>query len=248
MGQSGPFSAAIMAYFFAATDTYTEGLLRTIKMLSKVTEIPAGIPYSRIGALRYYPLGLILYTVFICGVAANRGELLKRVLAIPLKHHRGHPDSHIGDTFFYWYEAKALFNDAFGQRWCEPMAQRIRQVITDHVAELLTELNEAEYFFRGEFILALTGIDVTMSSGRAAEDRMPLPGLYLYMHEANDAISELLLEHPDWLDKLYNHPLNEILDMFDRNAQKMAASGCIPIALQGLKTAEIYQESLKRKK
>jgi hypothetical protein len=35
--------------------------------------------------------------------------------------------------------------------------------------------------------------------------------------------------------------------MFDQNAHKVAASNCIAIGIHGLKTSELYQESLKRK-
>jgi hypothetical protein len=55
------------------------------------------------------------------------------------------------------------------------------------------------------------------------------------------------MELPDWLDKFYNHSLNEILTSFDQNAHKVAGSGCISTGLYGLKTAELYQESTKKK-
>ncbi len=227
---------------------YTDALLRSIKILAKATEVPSGVQYNLIGeALRYYPLALILYTIFICGVAANRGNVLKQVLEIPIKHPRRNGTSAITDIYFFYHEARALFNDAYEQRWCEPVAQRIRQVLNDKVGEMITEFSEPEYFFRGEFVLSLTNIDKEMSQGEEVDRRVPLGGLYLYMHEAHDPIVEFILENPEWLGKLYSHPLNEILDMFDRNAHKMAGSGCIAIGMHGLKTAEHYQESLKRK-
>lgn len=227
---------------------YTDVLLRAVKMLAKVPEVPTGTPYNRIGqSLRYYPLGLILYTIFICGVAANRGDLLKRVMQIPVKHPGRTETSDMTDIFFYWYDAGILFNDASGQRRCAPIADRIRQVIRDHIGEMITEFSEPEYFFRGEFVLALTRIDVGMKHGEGVDHRVPLSGLYLYMHEGNEPITTLLLEHPDWLDKLYDHPLNEILDMFDRNADKVAGSDCIAFGLHGLKTRETYDESLRRR-
>lgn len=227
---------------------YTDALLRSVKMLAKATEVPSGVQYNRIGeALRYYPLALILYTIFICGVAANRGDVLKQVLEISIKHHRNNGTSAITDVYFFYYEARALFNDAYEQRWCEPIAQRIRQILSDKVGEMITEFSEPEYFFRGEFVFALTNIDKGMSGGEDAEHQVPLGGLYLYMHEAHDPIAEFLLENPEWFSKLYDHPLNEILEIFDRNAHKMAGSGCIAIGMHGLKTVEHYQESLNRK-
>lgn len=225
---------------------YTDALLRTIKVLAKTIEIPSGTQYNRIGeALRCYPLWIILYTIFVCGVAVNRGDILKKILEIQIKHPRGYSD--ITETYFYSYNAKGLFNDAFAQRWCEPIAQRIRQILGDRIGEMITEFSEPEYFFRGEFVLALTNIDKNMSTGKDVERRTPLGGLYLYMHEAHDPIIDFLSESPEWFPKLYSHPMNEILDMFDRNADKMAGSGCIAIGMYGMKTAEVYQEALTKK-
>ncbi|HVX90934.1 MAG TPA: ATP-binding protein [Candidatus Paceibacterota bacterium] len=227
---------------------YTDVLLRAVKMLAKVPEIPTGTPYNRVGqSLRYYPLGLILYTIFVCGVATGKSDLLKRVMQIPVKHPGRTETSDMTDIFFYWYDAGALFNDATGQRRCAPIAERIRQTIRDNVGEMITEFSEPEYFFRGEFVLALTRIDVGMTHGEGADHRVPLAGLYLYMHEGNEPITGLLLEHPDWLDKIYDHPLNELLDMFDRNANKMSNSGCFAMGLHGLKTRAAYDESLQRR-
>lgn len=227
---------------------YTDALLRALKILAKATDVPSGTQYNRIGvALRYYPLMLLLYTIFICGVAANRGNLLKQVLEIPIKHRQRNATSPITDVYFFSYEAKSLINDAYAQRWCEPIAQRMRQVIGDKIGEMITEFSEPEYFFRAEFVLALTNIDKDMSKGEDAEHRTPLGGLYLYMHEAHDPIMDFIAENPDWFAKLYEHPLNEILDMFDRNAHKMAGSGCIAIGMHGIKTAQAYQEMLQKR-
>lgn len=227
---------------------YTDALLRSIKILAKAIDVPSGTQYNRIGvALRYYPLMVLLYTIFICGVAANRDSVLKQVLEIPIKHQRRNATSPITDIYFFSCEVKSLINDAYVQRWCEPIAQRIRQVIGDKIGEMITEFSEPEYFFRGEFVLALTNIDKGMSQGEGVDHRVPLGGLYLYMHEAHDPIMEFIAENPDWFAKLYSHPLNEILDMFDQNAHKMAGSGCLAIGMHGIKTAQAYQEMLQRK-
>jgi hypothetical protein len=228
--------------------TYTEALLRAIKLLAKSSDVPSGTAFNRIGeAIRYYPLGTILYTIFICGAAANRGDILKKVLDIPLKHQRRSATSHITDIFFYWWDAKALFNHAYSQRWCEPISQRIRQLLSDHISEMITDFTEPEYFFRGEFVLALANIEKCINEGKDAENRMPLPGLYLYMHEASEPISDFVLEHLDWFDKLYNNPLSEILEAFDSNSHKMANQNSFADGIRGLKTAELYQMSLENK-
>lgn len=226
---------------------YIESLLKTIKILAKTPDVPNGVQYNRIGeAVRYYPLWQIIYVAFICGTVANKGGVLKQILETPLKHQRRNATSDITDIFFFSYEAKALFNDAFTQRWCEPIAQRIRQVVGDTIGEMISEFSEPEYFFRGEFVLALTNIDKCMTNGEQAERRVPLGGLYLYIHEGNDPITSFVLENPEWFAKLYSHPLNEILDMFDRNASKMAGSGCFATGMHGVKTAEMHQQALQK--
>ena len=167
------------------SNAYTDALLRAVKILAKTPEMPNGMQYNTTGeAVRYYPLGLILYTIFVCGVAAGRGDLLKQVLEIPLKRSRRRDPEHILELFYYWHDARALFNDAFSQTSCEPIAQRIRQVINDRVGEMFAEVSEPEFFFRGEFVLALAHIDLNITGGSAVEYQVPLPGLYLYMHEA----------------------------------------------------------------
>lgn len=228
---------------------YTDGLLRALKVLAKVTDVPSGAQYNRIGeSLRYYPLLLILYTIFTCGVAANRGDVLRHVLDMRLKYQRRKETLSIAYVYFLSYEAKAFFNDAFTQRWCEPIAQRIRQVLSDRVLEMVTDFTEPEFFFKGEFVFALKHIDDTMTDGEAVEHRTPLGGAYLFFYEAHDPITSLVTENPEWFAKLYDHPLNEILDMFDRNANKMAGSGCIAIGMHGVKTVDAHNEALKKKK
>lgn len=229
-------------------DLYTDALLKSIKLLAREIEIPSGTQYNRIGeALRYYPLCIILYTIFVCGVSTNRGSLLRKVLDIPIKHRDRNILVPITDVYFYTYEVKSLINDAFSQRWCEPIANRVRQLISDNVGDMLTEFSELEYFFKGEFVLVLANIEKCMSRGEGADHRVPLGGLYLYLHEAYDPITDLIQELPDWLTKFYKYPLNEILDMFDRNSHKMCERGCFSTGLRGIKTVDIYQETLRKR-
>ncbi|MFA6094666.1 MAG: ATP-binding protein [Candidatus Paceibacterota bacterium] len=227
---------------------YTDALMRALKVLAKSIEVPSGVQYNRIGeGLRYYPLYLILYVIFICGVASNRGDVLKRVLDMQIKHRSRDASAPITDLYFYTHGMRALINDAYTQRWCEPVAQRIRQVIGDQIGEMITDYSEQEYFFRGEFVLSLTNIDKGIINGEDAERRVPLGGLYLYFHEAHEPILDFVRENPDWFSKLFTHSLKEILNAFDQNADKMTGSGCIAIGMHGLKTAPVYEEILQKK-
>jgi hypothetical protein len=67
------------------------------------------------------------------------------------------------------------------------------------------------------------------------------------MEEAYEVIEGFLLEHPDWLDKFYKNPLDEILGIFDQTATKAVAPNCIAIGLRGLRTAESYRQTLQGK-
>lgn len=228
---------------------YTDSLLKTIRILAKTYDVPSGVQYNRIGeAIRYYPLWQVVYTAFICGTVAGRVGILKRILEIPLKCEKRKTTSNIMDTFFFLCGAKALFNDAFAQRWCEPIAQRIRQVIADTVGEMISELSEPEYFFRGEFVLALTNIDKCITNGEQEEHCVPLGGLYLYMYEGMDPIADFIVEKPEWFPQLYTHPLNKILELFDSNAAKVVASGCFADGMRGIKTADLFQQSSQQKR
>lgn len=228
---------------------YTDALLRVIKIMAKVTEVPAGTTFNRFGEnIRYYPLGIILYTIFICGTVSKRVDLLKKVLQVPLKYKTKNVTSSITNLLFYWNTAQPIFNDAMSSRFCAPIAQRVRQLISNNIGEMLSEYSEPEYFFRGEFTLALTHIDTDIGNKEGKNDRFPIHGLYLYMHEANNPITEIITNHSDFLDKLYKHPLNEILEAFDTNAHKLANSGCITIGVHDINTSKIYSDSLLNKK
>lgn len=227
---------------------YTDALMRAVKMLAKIVDVPSGTSYNRIGtAIRYYPLGLIIYTIFICGVTANRPLILKKALDLPIRGPRGDTRTRVTDIFYLWYDARDLFNDAFAQRWCEPISQRVRQVTTDHIGDLFTEFTEPEYFFRGEFVLALTRIDQSIEDGENIDRQVPWPGLYLYLSEVHDIIVSFLNDPPSWFGEFYHQPMKEILDAFDQNAHKVISSGCFDSGLRNLKTSKIYEDSLQKR-
>ena len=71
----------------------------------------------------------------------------------------------ITDFVQHWYGARGLFNSFFEQNMCEPIAERVRQVLRDRVGELLPSLTEPELFFPGEFVLAMVPIDLAIQEG-----------------------------------------------------------------------------------
>lgn len=211
---------------------YTEAVLRSMKILAKTAEAPPGCRYSDVGrALRYYPLMLLLYTIFICGVARRRTDLLRHVAALPLRHSEPGYISDITDSFFYSHHAHLLFNDMLERKLCEPIAARIQQAVDEYIGEEFAELSRDEYYFQGEFALALVRIDHMLSGGAHRERVVPVPGLYLYSHKADQSVSVLLAENHEWLAGLYSTPLRDILDHFDRNAVSVVSPNCFATGL-----------------
>jgi hypothetical protein len=221
--------------------SFTDALLRVAKTLARAVQ-PSGVGFNLIGpALRDYPLVMLLYTAFVSGTQANSGGILKRLLEIPLRQRGRENRGNILSAFLYVRRAKELFNTAFGGHWCEPIAMRIRQVLSDHIGDLFAGIAEPEYFFRGEFVLALAAIDRGITDKIQIERIAPLPGLYLYLTEANDVIRDFISERPDWLNDVYRNPLPEILRIFDSNWSKAVSSDCIGTGVYGLNASTLYQ-------
>lgn len=227
---------------------YTSTLLAALKLLAKAPVVPGGVSYNRLGeGLRHYPLGLILYAVATVGVAANRGALLHDILTLPIKYPRVARISRITETYRYWYSAKELFNDAYEQRWCSPLNMRARQILADHIGEMLAGLSEPEYFFPGEFVLMLSRIDTDMSDERDPQHQIPWPGLYLYHHESVEPIIEFLSDSPAWFEKIYQHKLSDILHRFRDNAGKAAPEDCWGHRLDFVDVVKVFEEGHARK-
>lgn len=227
-----------------AKGTYTDAVLRCIKLLAKATEVPSGVSFNKIGeSLRYYPLGALLYTVIVCGVAAGRIDLMKKALSVPLRRRPSGNSAHISHTFFAWYYAREIVNHAYGTTLCEPLPHRIRQWIREHIGEMLPETSEPEYFFRGEFVLALSHIDASITEGQTPEHQTPSAGEYLYLHEAREPIESFLLEREPWFDSFYANPLKNILNRFDANAHLVAAPNCYSSGLYGLRAERAYEKA-----
>ena len=58
-----------------------DAVVDVFRVLPKVVDPPHGVTFNAVGkGLRAYPLGLMAYTCFVCGVAENRSALLRRIL------------------------------------------------------------------------------------------------------------------------------------------------------------------------
>jgi len=166
---------------------YTDSLIRAFRVLAQ-TGAPTGVTFTQPGViLRDYPLALLIYTAFVAGTVTMRGDVLKRILTVPVLERAGRAREPLAESLVRTRRARELFNTALETRYCEPMPLRIRQVLANTVGNRL--IPEAESFFCGEFVLALTLIDHRLTKKYPSDYLVPLPGLYLYTTEANDAIS-----------------------------------------------------------
>jgi schlafen family protein len=195
---------------------FADALIRSIKTLATEVQAPSGVPFNTFGeGLRFYPLGLILYTVFTCGVAARRGDLLKRILALELATPERGKRLPLTEALFRLHYAWEFFNNALGTKSCEPIGERIRQVLNDSLTELTVDLLEPEVFFQGEFSMALAHLDARITKKADPAYIAPAPGLYVYRHEAHTPIIDLVSDPARWLQCLYSNPLNILLAAFD---------------------------------
>ncbi len=220
---------------------YTDSLIRAFRMLAQ-TGAPTGVTHTQSGViLRDYPLALLIYTAFVAATMTQRGDVLKRILTVPVRERAGRAREPLAESLVRTRGAKELFNTAFETRYCEPMPLRIRQVLASTVGNRL--IPEAESFFCGEFVLALTLIDHRLTQKDPSDYLVPLPGLYLYTTEANDTITNFFSEPQEWLAAVYRNPLPELLRLFDANAHKTVPFECTGTGLYGLQTAKLYESA-----
>ncbi len=223
---------------------FADALPQAFRILAVEPDAPSGTSFTRLGvSVRLYPLALALYTAFICGVATKQGGFLRQTLDIPLRHREPGNDSRLVDVLDYARGAKPVFDSALGRVLCEPMAERIRQVLRDRLGSALEEWTEPELFFQGEFMLALSRIDAHLTSGFPPSKCLPFPGLYLYAREAYDPVARLVSEPMDWVPDLFRTPLVDVLRLFDANHARVVPLECVSTGLYGLKTADRYEQS-----
>jgi len=193
---------------------FADALIRSIKTLATEVQAPGGVLFNTFGeGLRFYPLGLILYTVFTCGVAARHGDLLRRILALELATPERGKRLPLTEALFRLHYAWEFFNNALGTKSCEPIGERLRQVLNDSLTELTADFLEPEVFFQGEFSMALAHLDACIT--KKVDPAYPAPGLYVYRHEAQTPIIDIVSDPARWLQCLYSNPLNILLTAFD---------------------------------
>jgi len=171
--------------------------------------------------LRFYPLALAIYTVFIVGVQEEREQLLRAVLGIRRNQLASSlPNFSLVELLINLGHSHSIFNAALGTPYCAPVAERIKIILLPWLEELLVDADAA--FYRGEFVLGLADIEAPYYLSDVK--RLSLKGLYLYYPEAPPILTAFLCDSSQWLVSLYPS-LEELLGIFDTTASKLDRSG-----------------------
>ena len=170
--------------------------------------------------LRFYPLALAIYTVFIVGVQEKREQLLREVLGIRRNQLANslHNFSLVELLITLDCHSHSIFNAALGTPYGPPVAERIKIILLPWLEELLLDADADAAFYRGEFVLGLADIEAPYYLSDVK--RLSLKGLYLYDPEAYPILKAFLCDSSQWLVSLYPS-LEELLGIFDTTASKV---------------------------
>ncbi|MEG4289851.1 hypothetical protein Q5692_11710 [Microcoleus sp. C2C3] len=173
--------------------------------------------------LRFYPLALAIYTVFIVGVQEEREQLLRTVLGIRRNQLASSlPNFSLVELLINLGHSHSIFNAALGTPYCAPVAERIKIILLPWLEELLLDADADAAFYRGEFVLGLADIEAPYYLSDVK--RLSLKGLYLYYPEAPPILKAFLCDSSQWLVSLYPS-LEELLGIFDTTASQLDRSG-----------------------
>jgi hypothetical protein len=223
---------------------FEDTIIQVLSLLSRKYQSPNGTYYTDMGIyIRYYPLVVSLYIVFILGTFRKRNTLLKRVKNLQLATRSIYEEAtSITYALFYVRRASDIFQtrraDYPHQKWCDAVASCIKALLDQiiNIPEFYGDQNQ--YFFSGEFLLSLTPIDVK-DIGHLSS------GLYIFMSESQPAISRFLTKEIRWIEKVFDSPMKDILNNFDKNARNISYSGgCIGSGFQGGAEKIAYPENI----
>ena len=207
--------------------TYDDAIVKSISYLARQIEPPSGVSYTELGrSARYYPLFVALYLIFIGGVAKKRDKLLKRILKINLLR-RSHYDEPLPITYilFMIRRGPEIFHplyDAYPDRkWCDPIASYTK-ILVDRLLNPDDPLWDKESeFYRGEFLLCISPMDILDKTSKRPMIGHPSAGLYIYINSSIPIITRLLRDEKDWIRKVFDRSLEDLLSEFDKTAQNL---------------------------
>jgi len=221
---------AVVKIALKCDDHSCDLLLEPINILAHEFKPLSGIPYTRKGiALRYYPLIVLLYILFIVGSFKKNDMLLRKIIQMDLKRES---KWFLPDFLFLVQDACGIFDTQCPEYpkkrpcWCYPLGEYIKDFLFDGIIDLEDPYlidQKDKYFYIGEFILSLFSLGVKKIRSYTA----PVPGTYMYQLEACDIIKNFLKNEKDWLKKVYPKPIKDILETFESTVNKIINPYCI---------------------
>jgi hypothetical protein len=161
----------------------------------------------------------------------KRFALLRRVNELTLTR-RSHYDQPVAVAYslFHIRRAGEIFQTQQPEypkrRWCDAAGMHIEKVLKGSLKIEDSFVDWREAFFIGEFILALTPLDVLVRETSKPALSHPSAGLYLYFSEAEPILKRFLSKEAASLAKVFTRPLKDILKDFDAGASKLGSGGC----------------------
>ncbi|WP_374950251.1 helix-turn-helix domain-containing protein [Mucilaginibacter sp.] len=225
-------------------EKYINSIIEAIELLCKQPEPPANIRFTDLGKnVRYYPLVMSLYIVFIHGTALRKSELIKQVKALELvgRSYYNQPDS-VLNALFYIRRASEVFQAKKpgypNTSWCDAVGSVVKDYFIDHL-ELEEDITivTAKYFV-GEFVLCIAPGDSNVASH-------PSAGSFFYYGDSEPVIKRFLTKQKEWLENIFTGNLRVLLNRFDRDALSMARQrGCSPHGFVGEAEQTAFPQSL----
>jgi len=205
---------------------YNKAIIDSITALSKSHEAPAGQNYTDLGTnIRYYPLVVSLYIVFIYGSATYNDKLLKHIKSLALSRKSFYSNDYsILDSLFFIRRSSEVFQMKKpgypNTKWCDAVGTVIKDLIIDIIETDEDIADATNLFFIGEFILCL-------SPTQQRRNEYPSSGAFFYYNDSEPIIKRLLIKEKEWLQKLFDGDLRTLLERFDKHAPSMANQrGC----------------------
>ena len=228
---------------------YDEAILRAISCLAQKQEAPTNVPYTDWSIyVRYYPLVVTLYILFVALVFRRRFSLLKKILALELTSRSYYEDAlPLSNVLFFIRRASEVFqtrHPQFPSRWCDAISMVVEPIV-QQTLNINETYSQRTVYLIGEFVLCLTPIDVIDRDTKVPSHRHPAPGAYLYFFESNMVIGKFLRAESKWLAKIFQRPLEEILKDFDTNAIRLISPGCAGHGFINGATSHAFPQSVK---
>lgn len=207
-------------------------LLEPVNILAHEFWPPSGIPYTYEGiALRYYPLIVLLYIIFVIGTFRKNDRLVRKIVQMDLKRESKWS---LPDFLFLVQDACRIFDTQYPEYLkgrCYPLGEYIKNFLFDGFIDLEDPYlidQKDKYFYIGEFILSLFPLGAEKIKIKDTfGDVLPISGTYIYHFEACDIIKKFLKDEKDWLKKIYPKPIKDILETFESTVNKIINPRCI---------------------